>query len=220
MIRILLALFLALRMMAWLMPGSCVAQTTDPNTQSPNVKQQAPVATGAENPNAMPVDPQVAVPDAKNGEDPYGRRVQPVGATEAPVSPPVAATERQEFAQSVQDVHFDFDRAELRPEEQAKLQQNAEWLKAHPDVLFTIAGEADPRGDVVYNLYLSDRRALATRDALLKMGVPAQQILFAEGLGETLSGVPTGRRIVLERGTTSAFGAVVGGSGADACVCG
>jgi outer membrane protein OmpA-like peptidoglycan-associated protein len=180
MMRTLLALFLSLGTMAWLTPGSCVAQTTDSNPSS----QQAPAVTGSANPNATPVDPQVAVPDAKNGQDPYGRPVQPVAPTETQAPPPVAPTEQQEFTQSVQDVHFDLNRAELRSEDQAKLQQSAEWLKAHPDVLFTIAGEADPRGDVVYNLYLSDRRALATRDALVKMGVPAQQILFAEGWGK------------------------------------
>lgn len=184
MTRTLLALFLVLGMMVWLTPATCVAQTSDSNTPSPNVNQQAPAATNAENPSAALVDPQVAVPDAKNGHDPYGRPVQPVPPTETQAPPPVAPTEQQEFTQSVQDIHFDFDRAELRPEDQAKLQQSAEWLKAHPDVLFTIAGEADPRGDVVYNLYLSDRRALATRDALVKMGVPAQQVLFAEGWGK------------------------------------
>ena len=39
-------------------------------------------------------------------------------------------------------------------------------LKAHPDVLVTLAGDADERGDIVYNLALSDRRAIATRDRL------------------------------------------------------
>jgi len=96
----------------------------------------------------------------------------------------VAPNQGQEFKQTVKDVYFDFDRAELRPDDQATLRQDADWLKAHPDVLFTIAGQADPRGDVVYNLFLSDRRALATRDALVKLGVPENQILFAEGWGK------------------------------------
>jgi outer membrane protein OmpA-like peptidoglycan-associated protein len=148
----------------------------------------APHAASSVNDNqdsaAAPVDPQLAVPDAKDGADPYGRPIEPVAterATEAPLVPP---TEQQQFVQNVKDVYFDFNRSELKPEDQATLQQDAEWLKSHPNVVFTIAGQADPRGEIVYNVYLSDLRALATRDALVKMGVPSQQILFAEGWGK------------------------------------
>jgi outer membrane protein OmpA-like peptidoglycan-associated protein len=118
----------------------------------------------------------------KTGRNPYGRPVEIAAVTPGPA--PVAPTEQQQFAQNVKDVYFEYDRADLLPQDQATLQQDADWLKSHPNVLFTIAGEADPRGDIVYNVYLSDQRALATRDALIKLGVPEQQILFAEGWGK------------------------------------
>ena len=110
--------------------------------------------------SAAPVDPQVAVPDAKDGVDPYGRPIQPVATERAKEAPLVPPTEQQQFVQNVKDVYFDFDRSELKPEDQTTLQQDAEWLKSHPNVVFTIAGQADPRGDIVYNVYLSDLRAL------------------------------------------------------------
>ena len=124
------------------------------------------------------------MPDAKDGADPYGRPIEPVATERAKEAAPLPPTEQQQFGQNVKDVYFDFNRSELKPEDQTTLQQDAEWLKSHPNVVFTIAGQADPRGDIVYNVYLSDLRALATRDALVKMGVPSQQILFAEGWGK------------------------------------
>src|SRR2546423_224703 len=109
-----------------------------------------------------------------------GRPVHPAG-TRAPQVHPVAPTARQSFEQNVKDVYFDFNRANLTPADHATLQHDAEWLKAHPEVTLTIEGHADPRGDIPYNLFLSDTPALAARDELIKAGVPEKQILFATG---------------------------------------
>jgi peptidoglycan-associated lipoprotein len=91
---------------------------------------------------------------------------------------------RQQLQQNAKDVHFDFDRYDLKSEDQQSLQQTASWLKANPSVYVAIAGEADERGEIVYNLALSDKRAQAARDALVNMGVPANQIVFATGWGK------------------------------------
>ena len=86
--------------------------------------------------------------------------------------------------QNVQDIHFAFDRYDITPEQQAVLQADAQWLKTHPNSIITIEGHADERGGIVYNLALSDKRAIAARDALLAMGVSPNQIVFAEGWGK------------------------------------
>lgn len=99
-------------------------------------------------------------------------------------APPVPATEQQQFEQAVKDIHFDFDRAILRPEDQAILASDAEWLKAHPDLIVTLEGDADERGEIIYNLILSGERAMAAKDALVQMGVPAERIAFATGWGK------------------------------------
>ncbi len=167
------------------MAGTCLEWSSAPSATTPAKNQPAnSAATPDQNSKVVPVTPETVVPNARNGADPFGRPVKPVVPAETKAPPPVAPNQGQEFKQTVKDVYFDFDRAELRPDDQATLRQDADWLKAHPDVLFTIAGQADPRGDVVYNLFLSDRRALATRDALVKLGVPENQILFAEGWGK------------------------------------
>lgn len=117
-------------------------------------------------------------------QDEAGRPIQPVGTTTAAPIPEANPDQRQAFSAQVKDVYFDFNKAELRPDDEAVLQKDAEWLKAHPDVAFTIEGDADERGDIAYNLFLSDLRALETRDALVKLGIPESRILYASGWGK------------------------------------
>lgn len=122
-------------------------------------------------------------PLQNSGQDDFGRPVQLVGA---PVqqAQSVPQPDAQAFNQNVKDVYFDFNHANLTPASTSALQQDAEWLKGHPQVTFTIEGDADQRGGIPYNLFLSDERALAARDRLVKLGVPEKQILFAEGWGK------------------------------------
>jgi peptidoglycan-associated lipoprotein len=107
-----------------------------------------------------------------------------MGASPSTPIPLPNANEQQMVNQNVKDIHFDFDRAELRPEERSILESNAQWLKDHPTVVVTIEGDSDERGDIVYNLMLSDLRATATKDALVSFGVPADQIVHAVGWGK------------------------------------
>jgi peptidoglycan-associated lipoprotein len=104
-------------------------------------------------------------------------------ASAPPYTPPTP-TQQQEIQQNLKDVHFDFNRFDLTPDDQQSLQQTANWLKANPEVYVTIAGDADERGSIAYNLYLSDERAKVTREALVGMGVPADHIVYATGWGK------------------------------------
>ncbi len=83
----------------------------------------------------------------------------------------------------LKDVIFDFDTHESASE-QAILEANAQWLIGHPNVRFKIAGYTDPRGDIVYNLALSQRRAETVKQELIRMGVAENRIVFATGWGE------------------------------------
>ncbi len=71
----------------------------------------------------------------------------------------------------IDDVYFDFDKSELRPEAQQQLAHNAEWLKANPGYVATIEGHCDERGTNEYNLALGDRRASTAKDYLVSLGV-------------------------------------------------
>ena len=104
--------------------------------------------------------------------------------TSAPPYTPPTPAQQQELQQNVKDVHFAFDQYDLTADDRSTLQQDANWLKANPAVYVTIAGDADERGSIAYNLYLSDQRAKVTRDALVQMGVPEDHIVFATGWGK------------------------------------
>src|SRR6266536_3493314 len=93
-----------------------------------------------------------------------------------PPAPAPSATEAELFAQSVKDIYFDYDRYDLRPGDQATITADAEFLKAHPSIKFTIEGHCDERGSTEYNLALGDNRANAARDALVKAGIEASRI--------------------------------------------
>jgi outer membrane protein OmpA-like peptidoglycan-associated protein len=83
----------------------------------------------------------------------------------------------------LKDVLFEFDTHESASE-RAILEANAQWLKDHPNVQFKLAGYPDPRGDIVYNLVLSQRRAETVKQELIQMGIAENRILFATGWGE------------------------------------
>jgi peptidoglycan-associated lipoprotein len=76
----------------------------------------------------------------------------------------------------LKDIHFDFDRADIRPDAAEILDSNADWLKANPGYLVLVEGHTDPRGTNEYNLALGDRRARAARNYLVSHGVAATRV--------------------------------------------
>ncbi len=73
----------------------------------------------------------------------------------------------------LRDVHFDYDRFDLRNEDRAILQSNAEWLKSNPKAKVEIEGHCDERGTVEYNMALGARRADSVKSYLVALGIPA-----------------------------------------------
>jgi outer membrane protein OmpA-like peptidoglycan-associated protein len=64
------------------------------------------------------------------------------------------------------------------------LEANIQWLKDHPNVRLTLAGFTDIRGDIVYNLALSQRRAQTVKQELIRRGIAENRIVYATGWGE------------------------------------
>lgn len=71
------------------------------------------------------------------------------------------------------DIHFEYDRADLRDSDRATLSANADTLKKFDFLLITVEGHCDERGSVEYNLALGERRAKAALDYLASLGVAA-----------------------------------------------
>ena len=88
-----------------------------------------------------------------------------------PPAPKAEVSEEDAFGQNVKDAFFDYDKADIRPDAQQALTSDSEFLKAHPDVKFTIEGHCDERGSEEYNLGLGDRRATAAKSFLVNLGV-------------------------------------------------
>jgi len=84
----------------------------------------------------------------------------------------------------LEGVHFDFDKATLKPEAKVILDDAAALLEKHERVIVEVAGHTDSTGSEEYNQGLSERRANSVRDYLISKGVTATR-LTARGYGET-----------------------------------
>jgi peptidoglycan-associated lipoprotein len=73
-------------------------------------------------------------------------------------------------------IHFDFDRSNIRPDDQAALDQKVAILTANPDLRIRISGHCDERGSDEYNLALGNRRATSAKQYLVSHGVDASRI--------------------------------------------
>ena len=138
-------------------PMTNIASAPPPTTPVPTVPgPAAPPPAAATAPSAPP-------------------SIAPRPATPAPGTPPPKASEYT-ASESLKDIHFDFDRYDIRPSEMKTLDANAAWLKAHGNSLVLIEGHCDERGTAEYNLALGERRAKATMNYLVSRGIQASRI--------------------------------------------
>lgn len=101
-----------------------------------------------------------------------------------PPAPPPAPAPKANFgeviAREIQDAYFDFDKSDVREDARNALTQNSDKLKGifrdYPTGSITIEGHCDERGSAEYNLGLGDRRAIAAKEFLVQLGVPADRI--------------------------------------------
>ena len=75
-----------------------------------------------------------------------------------------------------EDVHFDFDRFNLRPDALKILDDAVAKLQANPDIQVTLEGHCDSIGSQQYNLALGERRANSARDYLVSRGIAASRL--------------------------------------------
>jgi OOP family OmpA-OmpF porin len=102
-----------------------------------------------------------------------------VAQAPAPEPPPAVPTRRI----VLRGVHFDFDKAEVRPEGGVILAAGAEALRGNRDVLVEVAGHTDSIGPEAYNQQLSERRARAVADYLETQGIDRARLRVV-GYGE------------------------------------
>jgi peptidoglycan-associated lipoprotein len=103
-----------------------------------------------------------------------------VAAPAAPRGPlPSAPPRPDEFTAqaTLEDVHFDLDQSDIRPDAARILDRSAEWLLEHPEYVVLIEGHGDAQGTTDYNLALGDLRAQMTREYLVARGVARARVI-------------------------------------------
>lgn len=74
------------------------------------------------------------------------------------------------------EIHFDFDKSDIRTDDAAILDQKIPLLMANRDLRIRISGHCDERGSDEYNLALGNRRATAAKQYLVSRGIDAGRI--------------------------------------------
>lgn len=83
----------------------------------------------------------------------------------------------EEDEELVMVIYFDFDQSDIRPEDQATLEQHARRLANDGSLSVRLEGHADERGSREYNIGLGERRAQAVRRLMLVQGAGSDQIM-------------------------------------------
>ena len=84
---------------------------------------------------------------------------------------------------SLGSVHFETDKADLTPEDQATLDRAADAMKSNPGAHLRVEGFTDSTGTDMHNLTLSQQRAFAVGNYLKSKGIEGSR-LTGEGFGK------------------------------------
>ena len=85
----------------------------------------------------------------------------------------------------IENIFYDFDKATLRPESKAALDEMIKMLNDNPNVTIELGAHTDRKGTDKYNEGLAQRRAQSVVDYLIEGGI-APDRLEAKGYGESV----------------------------------
>jgi len=85
---------------------------------------------------------------------------------------------------SIEAIHFDYEKAVVKPESFSYLDRLANYLKNNPDMKLEVIGHTDLHGGDGYNLDLSRQRALAVKEYLVDRGISDSRFLI-RGMGKS-----------------------------------
>lgn len=115
------------------------------------------------------VAPPVAPPETTDVS-----RQQPLGVESQPVqSGPVADLRA---VSGLERIYFTYNQFTLEDAARVTLEKNAVYLRNHATEKIVIEGHCDERGSDEYNLALGERRALAAKNYLVSLGIPAERL--------------------------------------------
>jgi peptidoglycan-associated lipoprotein len=114
-------------------------------------------------------------PKVEPSPPPVAVATPPPAPPPAPPAAPDASADLEAFL-SQPLARFAFDRADLGPDDQVRLQVLAGLLRAQSAARIQIAGNCDERGTEEYNLQLGARRAEVAKRYLVALGVGPERI--------------------------------------------
>ncbi len=115
-----------------------------------------------------------------------------------PPAPPPAPPELPPEPIQIQvprNIHFALDKSFISDESAEVLDKVAEVLKQYPFIVIELQGHTDPRASDAYNQALGKRRALSTRNYLLRKGIAPERMTI-RSFGESQRKVPGGTDVV------------------------
>jgi peptidoglycan-associated lipoprotein len=157
--KVFMTLFLVAIICALVMPAGCAKKAI--MKEEPVVEKEAAVE------KQVPAQAAEAAPAKAPEEKKVDEAAMAVAAAAA-----LADKEASQFA----NIHFAFDRFDLRPDAREVLDKHAKWLTAHPEFSVRIEGNCDERGTVEYNMALGQRRAASAMKYLVDLGVGKNRI--------------------------------------------
>jgi peptidoglycan-associated lipoprotein len=144
------------------------------------------VAVGACAKKKPPVARPTTPPSGSTGTATGGRPPAPPEPVREPVPVPaepitsdtLSATDIDTLNKNspFQPIFYGYDEDTIDAAGQQSLNANAELMKKYATWIVTIEGHSDERGTAEYNLALGERRALAARNYLVSLGIPADRL--------------------------------------------
>lgn len=160
--KVCLAVALGMILIVVLFAASCSKQVAQTQT--------VPVA-------ALTPEPEVRkAPERSEGEDELAGLFEEDRLREEAAAREAAALEAAEKAFVNENIHFTFNSALLSDRAQQILNSKAGYLRTNPDITITIEGHADDRGTDIYNLSLSERRAVSVKKFLVAMEIGTDRL--------------------------------------------
>ena len=149
-----------MRQTAWVVAlAAAVALGACHKNPQPAPPAPPPIAPATPPPAPNPTNPRDVAPQ----QDEYAKLLQ-------------TPTDEIERMGLLAEIHFDFDKSDIRESDRAILQKNAEVLKKFDFLRITVEGHCDDRGTVEYNLALGDKRSRGAYDYLVSLGVKADRL--------------------------------------------
>ncbi|GLH68611.1 hypothetical protein GETHPA_01440 [Geothrix rubra] len=107
----------------------------------------------------------------KAAEEAAAKKAAEEAAAKKAAEEAAAAAFKAAADKALVNIHFDFDKSDIKEADRALLQGIADFMKAYPQAKVEIQGHCDERGTNEYNLALGNRRAAAALAYLKTLGV-------------------------------------------------